>query len=113
MYKKSARFFDLMHHFLDYTAACEKLDAIIQEVRPGARTLLDVPCGTGKHVEHLRGRYDTEGLDSNSVLLDIARQRCPEVQFHQGDMRDFQLGRSFDVVTNLFCAIGYAGPVEG
>jgi SAM-dependent methyltransferase len=44
--------------------------------------------------------------------LAIARERLPEVALHEGDMRDFDLGRRFDVVTCLFSSIGYVLTVE-
>jgi len=55
----------------------------------------------------LKHRYQAEGLDLDPNLLAVARQRYPEVRFHQADMVDFNLGRSFDAVVCLFSAIGY------
>lgn len=109
---KSARFFDLLYRSRDYAAAAAALDAQIRELRPDARSLLDVACGTGKHLEHLRERYEVEGLDLDANLLETARSRCPAVRFHQSDMVDFDLGRTFDVVTCLFSSIAYVRTVE-
>jgi SAM-dependent methyltransferase len=107
MFTESAEFYDALYAFKDYGAASGALEEIVRRHRPGARSLLDVGCGTGRHLEHLRGRYDVEGLDLNPKLLEVARRRCPGVPFHEADMADFQLGRRFDVVACLFSAIGY------
>lgn len=107
MFTKSARFYDALYHFKDYAAASRQLHALIQRTNPGAKTLLDVGCGTGKHLECLRGDYQVEGLDINPELLKIARRRCPEVPCHEGDMISFRLGRTYDVVTCMFSSIGY------
>jgi len=112
MFLKSAAFYDALYHFKDYPAACEKLHGVIEAAHPGARTLLDVGCGTGKHLEHLRRWYDVEGLDLNQDLLDVAAERLPDVPLHQGDMVDFSLGSTFDVVACLFSAIAYARSAE-
>ena len=112
MFTKSARFYDAIYAFKDYAAEAAKIDALIQERKPDARTLLDVACGTGLHLQHLRTRYEAEGLDLDRELLAIAAERLPDVPFHQGDMLDFDLGRRFDVVTCLFSSIGYAETVE-
>jgi SAM-dependent methyltransferase len=45
-------------------------------------------------------------------MLELARQRCPDVPFHRADMADFDLGRRFDVVTSLFSSIGYVRTEE-
>ncbi len=56
---------------------------------------------------HLGDDFVYEGLDLDPEMLTLARQRFPDVPFHQGDMVDFVLGRSFDVVTCLFSSIAY------
>jgi SAM-dependent methyltransferase len=112
MFLKSAAFYDALYHFKDYPAACETLHGVIQAARPGASTLLDVGCGTGKHLEHLRRWYRVEGQDLNEGLLAEAAGRLPGVPLHQGDMVDFSLDRKFDVVTCLFSAIAYVRTVD-
>jgi SAM-dependent methyltransferase len=112
MFTKSARFYDAVYSFKDYAAEAAKVDALIKQRNPRARTLLDVACGTGMHLEHLRGRYDAEGLDLDPELLAIARERLPGILLHEGDMTAFDLGRRFDAVICLFSSIGYARTVE-
>ena len=112
MYVKSARYFDALYHFLDYREAAVNIETYIQQRNPGAKTLLDVGCGTGKHLEFLSQKFQAQGLDLNADLLNIARQRCPEVDFHQSDMANFSLGTTFDVVTCLFSSIGHVKTVE-
>ena len=112
MFTQSAQFYDALYHFKDYAAAADKLYLLIRQIRPGATTLLDVACGTGKHLQYLRAHYRVEGLDVNAKLLEIARERCPRIPFHKGNMVDFDLGRLFDVVTCLFSSIGYVKTVD-
>jgi SAM-dependent methyltransferase len=84
----------------------------VQERRPGAASLLDVACGTGRHLEHLRRWYAVEGVDLSRAMLERAEARLPGVPLHVGDMRDFALGREFDAVTCLFSAIAEIVTVE-
>jgi ubiquinone/menaquinone biosynthesis C-methylase UbiE len=112
MYRQSARLYDKLYHFKDYAGEAARLHAWIQERHPGSRTLLDVGCGTGRHLEHLREHYACEGLDLNEELLEAARRRCPEVRFHALSMVDFALPRRYDVVTCLFSAIACAARSE-
>lgn len=110
MYEKSARFYDLIYRFKDYAREAEILRGLFPE---GAQSLLDVACGTGKHLELLKDDLpQCEGLDLDAGLLKVAAERLPDVPFHHADMTAFDLGKYFDVVTCLFSAIGYAGTVE-
>ena len=112
MFTNSARFYDAVYSFKDYEAESRRLQALIEERSPGAATLLDVACGTGKHLEQLRAWYEVSGLDLDPQLLEIAHERLGDVELHEGDMTSFSLGRTFDVVTCLFSSIGYVGTVE-
>lgn len=108
MFTKSARFYDAIYSWKDYPAEAQKLRSLIRQRNPQARTLLDVACGTGKHLELLREDFEVEGLDLDDDMLAIARERLPGVPLHHGSFSDFELGRTFDVVTCLFSSIGYA-----
>jgi len=110
---KTARYYDRIYAFKDYAAEARRVVEIAREhVRSGGDRLLDVACGSGRHIEYLRREFDAEGLDLVDELLDLARERNPGVPFHQGDMTGFELGRRFDVVTCLFSSIGYARTEE-
>ncbi len=108
MFTKTAQFYDAVYRFKDYAAEVERLRGILAAhgIGEGA-SLLDVACGTGGHIQFLREHYNVEGLDLDPELLAIARARCPDVPFHQGDMMTFDLGRQFDALTCLFSSVGY------
>lgn len=105
--------YDLEYAFKDYAAEADALVRIVRERSPEAHTLLDVACGTGKHLEHLRDAFACEGVDLDEGLLAVARSRLPGIPLERADMRDFDLGRRFDVVTCLFSAIGFVGGPDG
>lgn len=92
----------------DYRHEAADLADLVKARNPDAATLLDVACGTGEHLVHLRGLFETvAGLEFSEQMAAIARAKLPGVQIHQGDMRAFALGTSFDAVTCLFSSIGY------
>jgi ubiquinone/menaquinone biosynthesis C-methylase UbiE len=111
MYTRIAELYDLIYAFKDYASESrtlhEVIDRCVRTPRRGRRSLLDVACGTGVHLSHLREWYDVEGLELSPWMIDVARRRLPNVPLHQYDMRHFDLGRRFDAVTCLFSAIGY------
>jgi SAM-dependent methyltransferase len=113
VFSRSARIYDAIYASIrDYPREAVQLDALIQERRPEAHTLLDVACGTGAHLEHLADRYEVEGLDLDGDMLAVARDRLRDVEFHQADMADFDLGKRFDAVVCMFSSIGYVHTEE-
>lgn len=112
MFAKSADIYDKIYSFKDYAGDAAAIHDLIQKHNPEARTLLDVACGTGAHMEHLARSYEVEGLDLDGDLLEIARRRLPDVVLHKGDMTDFDLKKTFDVITCLFSSIGYVETEE-
>jgi SAM-dependent methyltransferase len=55
------------------------------EALPPARTL-DLACGTAFLTARLRG--PVTGLDQSARMLEVARRRCPDAEFVQGDALD-------------------------
>ena len=112
MYERSdAAIYDAMNRGAgkDYGAEAAAVTEAVLARRPEARTLLDVACGTGEHLSHLRHRFEVEGLELSEHMAAIARTKLgPDVPIHAGDMRSFDLGRTFDAVTCMFSSIGYA-----
>ncbi len=111
-YSGSAELYDLVYSFKDYADEAAWLVSLVAERDPGAQSLLDVGCGTGRHLQRLRARFDCEGVDLDEAQLAAAAGRLPGVPLHRADMRTLDLGRTFDVVTCLFSAIGYMLDLE-
>jgi len=107
-YSRSASVYDALCRHKDYAAASCQLREIIARLVPDATSLLDVACGTGRHLSYLRSSFQVEGLDSSAEMLEVAHRRCPDVTLHRGSMIDFRLSRRFDVITCLFGSIGHA-----
>ena len=83
----------------EYAHYCDHVTSLVRRYaeRP-ARTLLDIGCGGGKNVLNLKRHFDVTGLDLSPAMLAQARERNPECDFVQGDMRSFRLDRTFDAV---------------
>ncbi|MDQ3518774.1 MAG: methyltransferase domain-containing protein [Gemmatimonadota bacterium] len=79
---------------------------------PSGATILDVPCGQGRH-SHLLAEagFEVNGLDHSAFLLARAKERgtSPRLRYKRGDMRRLPgdwSGR-FDAVLNLFTSFGF------
>ncbi len=112
-YEQAAAVYDLIYEWKDYAREASLLRWIIAaNKRSPGNALLDVACGTGRHLAELQRDFAVEGLDLSEGLLAVARQRLLDVAFHVGDMTDFDLGKQFDVVTCLFSAIGHVKTLD-
>lgn len=113
MYTGSARFYDRLYGSSDGQALRDpraEASWIADEVgraNPSATRLLDVACGTGRHLPFLVGKFSIDGIDLDPELLAEARLKVPTARFHEADMTDFDLGRQFDVITCMFSSIAY------
>jgi ubiquinone/menaquinone biosynthesis C-methylase UbiE len=114
MFLESPELYDAIYHFKNYARECEILREIIDAAEPGARTILDVACGTGEHAKFLKEKYACaiDGVDLNEQYLRAARIKNPAGKYIRADMTDFDLGTTYDVVTCLFSAIGYVRTID-
>jgi ubiquinone/menaquinone biosynthesis C-methylase UbiE len=107
---KSVAYYDRIYasQAKDYEAECKYILEIIRSHgMPKNAKLLDVACGTGNHLLHLRKHFDVEGVDVSLDFIRIARSKLPKVRLSVGDMRTFVTGKEYDIVTCLFSSIGY------
>jgi SAM-dependent methyltransferase len=111
LFTSTSDLYDKIYSFKDYKREVEVLLSIIRKYSPKAKRLLDVGCGTGKHLQYLKGHYLAEGVDLLPQFCTIARRRNPELQIYQGDMRKLDLPHPYDVVVCLFSSIGYVETV--
>jgi SAM-dependent methyltransferase len=60
---------------------------------------LELGCGTGRLTAALHAEgVDITGLDTSEAMLERARQKCPDVRFVRGDMRDLDLGERYGLI---------------
>jgi SAM-dependent methyltransferase len=81
-------------------------------------TLLDAPCGIGRHSLRLGYLgYNVTGIDLSPLYIEIAKQKCESenvtAEFIIGNIQKLQtsLGdrRGYDVIINMFTSNGYFG----
>ncbi|MGH3939494.1 MAG: class I SAM-dependent methyltransferase [Pseudonocardiaceae bacterium] len=105
-----AEIFDLVHQARGKDFAAEAAD-VARRVRtraPTASSLLDVACGTGGHLRTFAELFDhVEGVELAEPMLAVATRRLPAITLHCGDMRNFDLGRTFDAISCMTGSIGY------
>jgi ubiquinone/menaquinone biosynthesis C-methylase UbiE len=57
------------------------------------RTLLDLGCGSGHNIAHLKASFTCTLLDLSPAMLELSRRLNPESEHVQGDMRTVRAER--------------------
>jgi ubiquinone/menaquinone biosynthesis C-methylase UbiE len=106
-YKNLAVYYDIVDGSRNFRRESTVLRRIISEYKVSkGKNLLDVGCGTGRHLSYLVRDFDCTGLDLHGQMLSIARRNAPKAKFVQANMSNFRLRKEFDVILCLFGAIG-------
>jgi len=71
--------------------------------------ILDLACGTGRHLIPLLAEgYKLLGVDSSSKLLRIAKQRCPRIDVIRVDLRSLPFKKEvFEAIISMDTSVGY------
>lgn len=108
MYKEFADIYDLIYSFKDYKKEVKKIKKLIKKYKStDGSELLDVACGTGKHLQYFKDSFICTGVDINEGMLNVAKNKVKGVIFKQADMVNFDLNNEFDIIISLFSSIGY------
>lgn len=111
VFNEYARYYDLLYRDKDYKGEAEYVHGLIQSHSPGARSILNLGCGSGRHDRELvQNGYEITGVDLSEEMLASARnaaQHISALDYVQGDVRTIRLERSFDVVISLFHVMSY------
>jgi SAM-dependent methyltransferase len=100
-YERFARFYDAIQG-----DRAEAMPFVLPHLA-GAKTVLELACGTGSILVQLQGDYDVTGVDLSQEMLALAREKLPNAELVEGDMTTVRLGRAFDAVLCLYDAVNH------
>lgn len=98
LYSDLAEIYDQLYRkTFNYDQDAELVDSILKKYQ--IKDLLELGCGSGHLAQLLFEKgYTITGIDLYEEMLQIARQRLPEVKFLQQDIRHLTLERKFDAI---------------
>ncbi|SNS11766.1 Methyltransferase domain-containing protein [Humidesulfovibrio mexicanus] len=103
-----AAYYDLLYRDKDYAAEAAFVAGRLRAHAPGARSLLELGCGTGRHAALFSAMgFQVTGVDRSEGMLDKARANGPGCRFLAADIRELALDRRFDAVVSLFHVMSY------
>lgn len=107
-YRELAKYYDLIFQEKNYRAESEFIRKIVGKRMPTAKSVLDVGCGTGNHLNLLLGKFDIlYGVDLNPEIIKEAKKKSRKITYLVGDMANFLIDWKFDVITCLYSVFNY------
>jgi SAM-dependent methyltransferase len=111
-----ARYYDLLYRDKDYGGESDYVHELLQKHAPGARSILELGCGTGAHAALLtKHGYEICAVDGSPHMIELAKARIAllpaelsmKLKLLVGDVRNVRLSDHFDAVISLFHVMSY------
>lgn len=109
-----SQYYDLMYrNEKDYRKECDFIEmAMRRYLKRKAPSILDIACGTGRHVIELSRRgYEVAGSDISNDMIRIAQKNSKKeglpIGYHLAPMETLRTGKTYDVILCMFAAFDY------
>lgn len=109
-FSEYAHFYDLFYAGKNYAAEAEFILELSARFGLVPKTLLDMGCGTGRHlVEFVKRHVKCDGFDKSPEMLVQASRRLSgdNVTLTEANITDFENGKKYDLVVGMFAVFGY------
>jgi SAM-dependent methyltransferase len=117
-----AKFYDLLYKDKDYQKEAKYIDSLILKYSMKQKSdlsLLDLACGTGKHLFELSGLgyQSLMGSDISSAMIQVAVEQAKTqdkaIEFHNYSFQESnQISGSFDIILSMFSAVNYLTDIK-
>ncbi len=109
-YNKIAHLYDLMYNQdtgINHAVHVAWVDEWREQYQL-PKQVLDLACGTGKHLACFQALgYTCRGVDASAAMLDVARTNAPDVSCEVGEFHNFTLPEQVSLTTSFFNAMSY------
>jgi SAM-dependent methyltransferase len=111
-----AEYYDRVYRDKDYNSEAKFVHGLLQQYNPGAKSILDLGCGTGRHAVQLAEiGYLVQAVDLSPRMIQAAQRRKEQlpceiqerVSFIEADIRRVHFGVRYDAVVSLFHVLSY------
>lgn len=113
IFQDYSKFYNLLYSDKDYKKESEYILSKIEEYLPEKHeniSLLDIGCGTGKHLKFLKPKFSKAvGIDPSKSMIKIAKleNKKKSINFKIASAQNLQLKTKFDVIVSLFHVFSY------
>lgn len=112
VFNEYASFYDILYEDKNYGSECDNLEYLVNKFSDiKVNKILDLGCGTGGHSIMLAEKgYSVTGVELSKDMLDYANSKVKEnlkIKFINGDIRNFELNETYDLIICMFAVLGY------
>lgn len=114
-FSEYSNYYDIYYADKDYAAEADFVMELASRFGANPQTLLDMGCGTGRHLEEFVKRgLECDGFDLSSEMLSQAKERLAgsDVTLQKGNLVDFENHKQYDLVVAMFAVMGYLSDNE-
>jgi SAM-dependent methyltransferase len=111
-----AKYYDLFYADKNYAGEVAFVVDVIRRHSSGARSFLDLGCGSGRHaVELVKAGFSVTGLDTSAEMIASGKERAASLPIElrdrltliRGDAVNHHPGQTYEAVVALFHVINY------
>lgn len=110
VFKEYAAYYNLLYQDKDYNSEVEYIYSFIKKYHSGAKSILNLGCGTGSHDELFYNKgFKVLGIDLSEEMVELAKQKAiaPSLEFLCLDATKYYSEKNFDIILSLFHVINY------
>lgn len=113
-FQEYSKYYDLLYKDKDYFGEAETIHTLIQQFAPGAKALLEVGSGTGKHALFFAEMgYNVLGIEPSKDMFGLAKlHENNRVHFQNTSISNFTSAEPFDAAVALFHVVSYLNENE-
>ena len=98
LYKELANWWPLMSPHTEYEEEASLYLELMMQYHPHIQKAVEFGAGGGNNAYYLKRHFSITLTDLSGEMLEISRQLNPDCKHVEGDMRQLELGESFDLV---------------
>lgn len=109
-YSFFAKVYDVFMNDIPYVDWLDGIEAYMERRNIQCHRVLELGCGTGRFTALLAADgYEVTGLDLSEAMIKVAKKKPfgKRISYVCSDMRNFNLGRKFDVVISVCDSMNY------
>lgn len=107
--KEYAAYYDMLYKNKNYDVEADYVSNLLNETGIKGNELLDIGCGTGKHLACMRTKgFSVNGVDMSQNMIEKARIALGnDVELQVAEAGSFSFSKKFSVITSLFHVMSY------